>query len=161
MSNSNKLLNLRTLHPSLNERSECPGEGSVRSTGGEVIHREQRQPAVEPAHSATPRSTSAASARERGGRDSGRGEVTHREQHEQADERERTLAPPSAGHNEYPEEAKSLARNRYHRVSTQIPTVILADRDGPEMQKTPGANPGVSSVRYTCKPTKLVASPHR
>ena len=48
MSSANKLLNVRTLHPSLNERSECPGEGSVRSTGGEVIHREQRQQAVEP-----------------------------------------------------------------------------------------------------------------
>ncbi len=65
VSNSTKLLNLRTLHPSLNERSECPGEGWARSTGGEVIHRKQRQQAVEPAHSA-PRSTRAASARERG-----------------------------------------------------------------------------------------------
>ena len=47
VSNSTKLLNLRPLHPSLNERSERPGEGSVRSTGGEVIHREQRQQADE------------------------------------------------------------------------------------------------------------------
>ncbi len=53
MSSASKLLNLSAFcYPSLNERSECPGEGSVRSTGGEVTPREQRQQAVERAHSA-------------------------------------------------------------------------------------------------------------
>ncbi len=48
--------------------------------------------------SATPRSTSVASARERGGRASGRGEVIHRKQRQLPGEPERTLPPPSKSH---------------------------------------------------------------
>ena len=34
VSSTGKLMNLRTLHPSLNERSECPGEGWARQRPG-------------------------------------------------------------------------------------------------------------------------------